>query len=51
MRKDSGLVDAITIAINGLIKSGDYAKVLERWNLVAEGIPESKTNPPGLPKT
>lgn len=51
LRKDSGLVGATTIAINGLIKSGDYAKLLERWNLAAEGIPESRTNPPGLPKT
>ncbi|SEP67309.1 amino acid ABC transporter substrate-binding protein, PAAT family [Devosia sp. YR412] len=51
LRKDTGLVDAVTIAINGLIESGDYAKTLERWNLAAEAIPEAKTNPPGLPKT
>lgn len=51
LRKDAGLVNAITIAINGLIKSGDYAKVLDRWNLDAEAVQESRTNPPGLPKT
>ncbi|MDB5614412.1 MAG: bacterial extracellular solute-binding s, 3 family protein [Devosia sp.] len=51
LRKGTGLVDATTIAINGLIKSGDYAKLLERWNLAAESVPESRTNPPGLPKT
>jgi len=51
LRKDTGLVNAVTIAINGLIKNGDYAKVLERWNLAAEAIPEARTNPPGLPKT
>ena len=51
LRKDTGLVNAVTIAINGLIKSGDYAKVLERWNLAAEAVESSQTNPPGLPKT
>jgi len=51
LRKGTGLVDAVTIAINGLIKNGDYARVLERWNLAAESVPESRTNPPGLPKT
>lgn len=50
-RKGSGLADAITIAINGLIESGLYAQTLERWNVSAEAIEKSETNPAGLPKT
>ncbi|MFB9952380.1 ABC transporter substrate-binding protein [Rhizobium puerariae] len=49
-KKGSGLADAITAAINAQIKNGNYAKALARWNLSAEAIPESQTNPPGLPK-
>src|SRR5690606_28983836 len=49
-RKGAGLADAITIAINGLIDSGLYAKTLERWNVSAEAVQKSQTNPPGLPK-
>ena len=49
-RKGSGLADAITQASNGLIKSGQYAQVLERWKLAEEALPKSETNPPGLPK-
>jgi polar amino acid transport system substrate-binding protein len=50
-RKDSGIAEAITTAINGLIASGEYAETLERWGLEAEAVAESRTNPPGLPKT
>ncbi|CAH2598863.1 Periplasmic binding protein [Rhodovastum atsumiense] len=50
-RKDSGLADAFTAAINGLIADGSYAKVLQRWNLEAEGVERSRTNPPGLPRS
>jgi len=50
-KKGAGLADAITIALNEQIKNGNYAKVLEHWNLVPEGIPTSRTNPPGLPKS
>ena len=50
-RKGSGLAEAITIAINGLIDSGLYARTLERWNVSAEAVERSETNPPGLPKT
>lgn len=50
-RKDSGLADAITLAINELIASGKYGEVLKRWSLTAEAIDHSQTNPPGLPKT
>ncbi len=50
-RKDSGLADALTTAINGLIENGLYAQTLERWNVSAEAVEQSQTNPPGLPKT
>lgn len=50
-RKGSGIADAFTAAINGLISSGLYARQLARWNLQAEAIDVSRTNPPGLPKT
>lgn len=50
-RKGSGLANAITIAINGLIENGLYAKTLERWKVTAEAVDKSQTNPPGLPKT
>ena len=49
-RKDSGLADVLTAAINELIANGTYAKTLSQWNLTPESIPVSKTNPPGLPK-
>ncbi|MEI2297202.1 ABC transporter substrate-binding protein [Ensifer sp. MJa1] len=49
-RKGSGLANALTIATNGLIKDGTYAKVLARWHLQEEALPKSETNPPGLPK-
>jgi polar amino acid transport system substrate-binding protein len=47
-RKGSGLAEAITHALNTQIANGTYGKVLERWNLTAEGIGKSETNPPGL---
>lgn len=50
-RKGSGLAEAITIAINGLIENGLYAQTLERWNVTAEAVEKSQTNPPGLPRT
>ncbi|TGD96177.1 ABC transporter substrate-binding protein [Methylobacterium sp. 6HR-1] len=49
-RKGAGLADAITRAINTQIRNGNYAKALARWNLSAEAIEESRTNPPGLPR-
>ncbi len=49
-RKDSGIADVLTAAINELIADGTYAKTLEHWKLTPESIPTSKTNPPGLPK-
>ncbi|CAN7443866.1 ABC transporter substrate-binding protein [Devosia sp. LjRoot16] len=50
-RKGAGLADALTAAINGLIANGKYIEALKRWGLDAEKLPESRTNPPGLPKT
>ncbi|WP_331376081.1 ABC transporter substrate-binding protein [Sinorhizobium chiapasense] len=48
--KGSGLANALTIATNGLIESGIYSKILDRWRLSEEALPRSETNPPGLPK-
>jgi len=47
-RKNSGLADAITYALNVQIKNGNYGKILARWNLSSEAIDTSRTNPPGL---
>ena len=49
-RKGSGLANPVTAALNGQIKAGTYRQVLEKWSLLAEAIPESRTNPPGLPR-
>ena len=49
--RDSGLAEALTIATNGLIKSGVYGKILDHWHLAEEALPKSETNPPGLPKS
>lgn len=49
-RKGSGLANALTIATNGLIKNGDYTRILDRWHLQEEALEHSETNPPGLPK-
>jgi polar amino acid transport system substrate-binding protein len=50
-RKGSGLANALTLATNTLIASGDYAKILAHWQLSDEALPKSETNPPGLPKS
>ncbi|NYE94173.1 polar amino acid transport system substrate-binding protein [Psychromicrobium silvestre] len=50
-KKGAGLADAVTAAFNGLIKSGEYQKVLDRWGLSSEAVTSSRTNPPGLPKS
>jgi len=41
--KGNGLAPAITDALNSAIKDGSYAKVLDRWGLSEEALPESKT--------
>lgn len=48
-RKDSGLAEPITLILNGLIQSGDYQKILDRWHLGEEALEVSETNPKGLP--
>lgn len=50
-RKGAEAADAVTAAINHAIADGSYAQVLERWGLASEAVEESRTNPPGLPKT
>ncbi|HKU29291.1 MAG TPA: ABC transporter substrate-binding protein [Arthrobacter sp.] len=41
--KGNGLAPAITDALNSAIKDGSYGKVLERWGLSEEAVPEAKT--------
>lgn len=41
--KGNGLSEAISEALNSAIKDGSYGKVLERWGLSEEALPESKT--------
>ena len=48
-RKGSGLADAVTQALNTQIASGTYAQALKRWNVAEEAVPQSQTNPLGLP--
>jgi polar amino acid transport system substrate-binding protein len=48
-KKDNGLVKALAAAVNQLIQSGDYAKILARWNLSNEAVQTSEVNPQGLP--
>jgi polar amino acid transport system substrate-binding protein len=48
-KKDNGLVKALAAALGELIKSGDYAKILARWNLTSEAVTAAEINPPGLP--
>ena len=48
VKKDSGLVNAVNVALNGVIQNGDYLKVLNRWGEGIEKIDRSEINPPGL---
>jgi polar amino acid transport system substrate-binding protein len=48
-KKDNGLVQAYKAALDELIKSGDYKKILDRWNLASEAVDAAEVNPPGLP--
>jgi len=50
-KKGAGFADAVTLALNDLIKNGKYGEVLKRWSLTAEAVDQSKTNPAGLPKS
>ena len=48
-RKDNGLIKAYAAAVDELIRSGDYAKILQRWNLAGKAVTAAEINPPGLP--
>lgn len=51
-RKDAGLADAVTTAINAQIANGNYQRLLDRWGLPKdEAVQQSRTNPPGLPRS
>lgn len=41
--KGNGLAPVLTEALNSAIQDGSYAKVLDRWGLSEEALPESKT--------
>ncbi|MFF2345977.1 transporter substrate-binding domain-containing protein [Pseudarthrobacter sp. NPDC058119] len=41
--RGNGLAPVISEALNEVIQDGSYGKVLERWGLSEEGLPESKT--------
>lgn len=47
-KKGNGLAKAAEVAIDGLIDSGAYQQILDKWGLSEEGITDSKLNPPGL---
>ncbi|MFJ9783109.1 ABC transporter substrate-binding protein [Amycolatopsis sp. NPDC101161] len=49
-KKDDGLVKALQQALDTVIKNGQYAEVLKRWNLASEALPASEVNPRGLPR-
>jgi polar amino acid transport system substrate-binding protein len=44
--KGSPLAPALTAAVNKLIATGDYAKILAKWGVTDSGIPKSAINPP-----
>ncbi|GAA2715037.1 ABC transporter substrate-binding protein [Actinoplanes palleronii] len=48
-KKDNGLVKALGAATDKLIQSGDYTRILQRWNLTNEAVATSEVNPEGLP--
>ena len=48
VKKNGGLVQPINTALNGVIKNGDYDKVLKRWGEGVERIDSSEINPAGL---
>lgn len=48
--KGNGLVQALSEALNVVIKDGAYAQVLARRGLADEAVPASEINPPGLPR-
>ena len=43
--KGSGLAKSLSDAVNKLIESGDYKKILEKWDVADTGIKSSAVNP------
>jgi polar amino acid transport system substrate-binding protein len=43
--KGSPVAKAVSDAVNKLIKSGDYARILAKWGVDSSGIPQSAVNP------
>lgn len=50
-KEDSGLVKPLADALNEVVESGTYPRVLKRWGLSDEAATKSEINPPGLSKT
>ncbi|KOX07547.1 MULTISPECIES: ABC transporter substrate-binding protein [unclassified Streptomyces] len=50
-KKDSGLAEPLTEALNYLIEHGQYGKWLAAYNLSNESVAKAEVNPPGLPLT
>jgi polar amino acid transport system substrate-binding protein len=48
LKKGNGLVTAVNAALNGVIKGGEYDKVLNRWGEGVERLDRSEINPEGL---
>jgi polar amino acid transport system substrate-binding protein len=44
--KGSPIAPVLRDAVNKLIASGDYAKILTKWGVTDSGIPQSAINPP-----
>jgi polar amino acid transport system substrate-binding protein len=44
--KGSPIATALSAAVNKLIATGDYAKILSKWGVTDSGIPKSAINPP-----
>ncbi|MFD9895303.1 ABC transporter substrate-binding protein [Amycolatopsis sp. NPDC059027] len=49
-KKGNGLADALQKALQHEIANGQYAEVLNRWNLTNETVAASEVNPKGLPR-
>ncbi|QCR38506.1 ABC transporter substrate-binding protein (plasmid) [Nissabacter sp. SGAir0207] len=48
LKKNSGLVEPVNTALNGVIQAGAYSQVLDRWGEGVERLDKSEINPPGL---
>ena len=44
--KGSPIAPVLSAAVNKLISTGDYAKILTKWGVSDSGIPKSAINPP-----